>query len=143
VALNPVANLALTGSEDGEVRLWDLARAGTDPGRVLWKAPVSKVKKKEGARGQVNAVAFSADGKLLAAGSGDRKVRVWKVEDVKPSPRPTLAEVSLPQEVQAVEFTRDGQSVLIALKRHNNAGVVHRVRLADSKGPREQLVHPD
>lgn len=118
----------LTASEDGTVRVWDLAGkadspsrtlravdpksgravairsarflpgdpgrivAGTLDGRVLdWKAgrdaPATLA---EGIPGEVRAVAFTRDGKWLAAtGGADRSVRVW---EMGPEPRPIRLE---------------------------------------------------
>src|SRR5262249_15634421 len=57
-----------TSCVDAPVQLWD-ARSGT----ILLIC--------EGFEGWANAVAFSPDGKWLAAGSDDRTVRVWRVPD--------------------------------------------------------------
>jgi RNA polymerase sigma factor (sigma-70 family) len=66
-ALSPDGHtLAVGARADNEVRLWDV-RTGK-PGRVLGKHEEKK---------SIRGIAFSPDGKLLAAGYGDGTFRLW------------------------------------------------------------------
>ena len=76
LALSPDAMTVLVGSDDTHAYLRDLL----DPRRV---------RVLRGHRGGVGVVAFSPDGGVLATGSGDRMVRVWR------TPRETL-DLALP-----------------------------------------------
>ncbi len=78
VDLSHDGRYAVTGSFDGTVRVWDLhtggaraATGGTSPlyGHAALSEPLA------GARG----LAFSPDGKTIAAGSYDGRVRLWNV----------------------------------------------------------------
>lgn len=60
----------------GKIRLWD-----THTGELVWTAPDGDRK------GDVLALAFSADGKWLATGGADRCVLVWNVQ-TRENPRP-------------------------------------------------------
>ncbi len=59
----------LTGSADGQARLWRLAAGGTITGPVLFS---------ESHENAIRAVAFSADGKLCATGGEDKRIGVWE-----------------------------------------------------------------
>jgi WD40 repeat protein/serine/threonine protein kinase len=68
VAFSPNGRTALSGSEDGTARLWDL---NTGKELRLFK----------GDSGQVVSVAFSPDGRrALSCGRGDGTIRLWEVE---------------------------------------------------------------
>jgi mono/diheme cytochrome c family protein len=67
VAFSQDGKRALSGGDDGRVRLWDVASG-------------KELRRFEGHRGAVTAVAFSADGCLAASGGRDRTVRIWDVE---------------------------------------------------------------
>ncbi len=61
-----------SGSDDGKVRLWDMA----DPARHrALGQPLT------GPTGPVDSVAFGPDGHTLASGNGDGTVRLWDVAD--------------------------------------------------------------
>ncbi len=68
VRLSPAGGELAVGAQDGTVRLWALAgeRGNAGAPRVL-----------RGHAGPVNALAYSADGRLLASASGDGSVRIW------------------------------------------------------------------
>ncbi|PVF93297.1 WD40 repeat-like protein [Serendipita vermifera] len=68
VALHPSAPLAVSGGEDDLGYLWD-----TTNGEVVLKL--------DGHQDSVVAVAFSHDGKMVATGGMDGRVRVWKEKD--------------------------------------------------------------
>ena len=77
VACSPVGpkHLAVTGGDDGRIRVWDL----TDPK----KAPESPIASPTEAHpASVQAIAFSPDGKFFAS-AGGREVFVWSAADGK------------------------------------------------------------
>ncbi|MFJ7167332.1 hypothetical protein ACIQUV_17700 [Streptomyces globosus] len=73
VAFRPGGPAVLAaGGADGAVRLWDASGSG---GPVPFAEPLA------GAAGPVLGLAFSPDGRRLAAGSQDRSTRLWTVPD--------------------------------------------------------------
>jgi WD40 repeat protein len=69
-AIAPDGRLLAQAGEDGKVHLWDL-RTGKEAASPA------------GHRGQVTALAFSADGKRLASGGGDTAALVWDAEAIR------------------------------------------------------------
>ncbi len=67
VALAADATRALSGGDDGTLRLWDL-ESGAEMRRL------------EGHEGWVNAVAVTADGTRALSGGFDRTLRLWDLE---------------------------------------------------------------
>jgi WD40 repeat protein len=66
LAFSPDGRLALSGSDDKTVRLWDVASG-------------MEVRRFDGHTDSVAAVAFSADGARAASAGDDRSVRLWEV----------------------------------------------------------------
>jgi WD40 repeat protein len=75
IALSPGGRLLAAGSADGTVRLWDVA----DPARATPVGRALKVPGAAGSGGYVESVAFSADGRTLAAGTSVKTVWLWNV----------------------------------------------------------------
>ncbi len=67
VAVTPDGRYALSGSDDGTVKVWDL-----ESGQLL--------RSLEGHIDGVNAVAVTPDGRYALSGSDDRTVKVWDLE---------------------------------------------------------------
>ena len=100
---SPRADLVASSSDDGTVRLWDLA---SHQSRVL------------GTRlGSVGDVTFAPDGQTLAAASRDGDIRLW---DVASGEGRSL--VGHEVGVEQVEFSPDGRTIA-------SAGLDHTVRL--------------
>jgi small GTP-binding protein len=95
VAFSPDGRLALSGSSDKTVRLWDVE---------TWRA----VEVMEGHSAGVLSVAFSIDGGLVASGSVDNTVRLW---DTKTARTVRVLE-GHSQSVSSVSFHPDGNHVL-------------------------------
>ncbi|MBV9124664.1 MAG: WD40 repeat domain-containing protein [Planctomycetes bacterium] len=95
VALSPDSRLALSGSEDKTLRLWDVAS-----GR--------EIRLLEGHTDAVLAVAFSPDGKRALSGGTDRILRLWDLT----SGRQLRALEGHTERVSSVAFSPDGKRAL-------------------------------
>ena len=95
VAFSPHGNVVATGAEDTMVRLWDVATH-----RQIG-APLN------GHDGEINAVAFSPDGKILATGGADDGVvRLWNATTHRQIGAPLLGHSGV---VYSVAFSHDGK----------------------------------
>jgi WD40 repeat protein/serine/threonine protein kinase len=95
IALSPDGKTIVTGSADGNVRLWDAATA----------RPIAVLR---GHENEVNGVAFSSDGRYVASASDDRTVRIWDVSTHKELRRLTDCR----RAAINVEYTPDGRYLL-------------------------------
>jgi WD40 repeat protein len=98
VALAPSQQLGAAGTQQGWLRLFTIPT-----GKVFAEV--------EAHRGMINSVAFSHDGSILASGSADRTVRLWKIGD-RLEPLMTLR---LPGQVMKVAFA-DGVCLLVLVR---------------------------
>ena len=97
VAFSPRGNVVATGAEDTKVRLWDVATH-----RQIG-APLN------GHDGEINAVAFSPDGKILATGGADDGVvRLWDVASHRQIGASLLGHSGV---VNSVAFSPDGKTL--------------------------------
>jgi len=163
VAWSPDAKQVATASFDKSVKIWDAeagtlvrelkpgsdrpplsadvrsavpALVGTHAGQVMAAAPVA------GHTEPVYTLAFSKNGQLLATGSSDRTVKLWKPatgELVRTLQNPTLkagndgTSPSSSGFVQTVRFSVDGNKLLMAGTAPKNAGYVAVWNVADGK----------
>ncbi|MEX0658921.1 MAG: WD40 repeat domain-containing protein [Egibacteraceae bacterium] len=124
-AMSPDGTLLAHGTLTGEVLLYD----GTDLGDpTLIGRPLG------GSTELVEAVAFSADGSLLAAGGSDTAVRIWDLADPR-RPRLTTT-VEAPSEI-VLNLSWHPRERLLAAPSAD--GLVYLLDLAD---PDEPVLHP-
>lgn len=95
VVFSPDGRMLASASEDGTVKLWNVADA-----RELRTIPAHE--------GDVGCVAFSPDGRRVASGSRDRLVKVWDVETGKELHR----YAGHSRRVVRVAFSPDGSRLL-------------------------------
>jgi len=139
VAFSPDGKLALTGSSDGTIRLWDaetgnqvrafigvsdkirsvafsptgdLALSGGDDKTVrLWDIDTGKeIKKLTGHSGAVNCVSFSPDGGYAVSGSDDTTLRLWDI--AKRSEIEVRILTGHQSRIESAAFSPDGKSLL-------------------------------
>jgi len=70
ISVSPNSRFALSASDDGTIRMWDLERA-IESGRLI------------GHNGCILSVAISPDGRYALSCSDDRTVRLWDIETAK------------------------------------------------------------
>ncbi len=140
IATNPAGDLISAGDSSSNVLLWD-SSTGFRTGVTQYPEPIKiplKSEKSNSGPILVWTVTFSPDGRWLAAGGGDGKIRIWDVETKKllqtfsgsskavtslsfhPSGE-LIASGSLDGIVTIVEFA--GNQELITLSRNPLAGV--------------------
>ena len=90
LALSPDEHTLASGSEDGSVKLWDVAS-----GALLWSGWHTKV---------TLCLAFSPDGSLLTSGSQDGSVRLWEASLGTP-----LEDIPHPGPVFSLAWSPDGR----------------------------------
>jgi RNA polymerase sigma factor (sigma-70 family) len=97
-----VPNAPLPRSNDDTLYLWDVSTA-----TPVLKGPF------EGHTEDVSALAISADGRVLATGGDQAKVRLWDLSRDKPTARATIT--GFRQPVKALALSRDGHTLAIAV----------------------------
>jgi WD40 repeat protein len=104
LAAGPGGELA-TGTAANEVRLWNVDHPEADP----LPLPFEKIEDLPDAA--VEALDFSPDGKLLAAGGGDQVLRLWDLESSPQGPK----QEPVQEYIRALEFSPDGSRVAVGL----------------------------
>jgi WD40 repeat protein len=112
LAFSPDGATLAAGSADGAVRLWNVT-PGRQPATAPATAPIATlpIATLRGPGGYVQAVAFSPDGRLLAAGTAGHAVRLWNVTSPQ---RPAAVGAALTgpaATVTSVAFSPDSQTL--------------------------------
>jgi WD40 repeat protein/transcriptional regulator with XRE-family HTH domain len=107
VAFAPDGRTLAAASKDRRVHLWTLSGPGGDPVPADPADPATGHRTLEAAQSWVNAVAFSPDGAMLAAGGSDSRLRLYDTAGWAP-----LAELGSPGPVTAAAFAADGAALL-------------------------------
>jgi WD40 repeat protein len=93
-AVSPDGKWLATGSEDGNVKLFDLATG-------------KEAKLLAGAEKAITSLQFSPDATKLASGSADKKLRIWTVQDGG-----LFAQIEVPSDINAVTWAVAGQQIV-------------------------------
>jgi WD40 repeat protein len=121
----PGSDECLTGGQDGVPKLYRVQASGTAGGSQLRRYPKLP--------GRVEALAFSADGKLLAAGGVGGVVVVYGTDDAR-----QIATLSVPCSIFALSYQRDGKGIAVA----GLDGLVRLFSLPDGKLVKEFVPVP-
>lgn len=100
LVVSPYGKRVASANQDGRLKLWTLE------GRSLHSFELSVP--------LVNVLAFSSEGRYLAAGSLDGQVFVWDLQEMDDPVSSPLANISLGDPVNALIFSNDGLHLLVA-----------------------------
>jgi WD40 repeat protein len=139
VAWTPDGKQIISASYDRSLKLWD-ANAGT---LVREFKPFTEKTFERGHRDQVFTVAFTKDGQLMATGSSDRTIKLWKVADgtvvrefastkIK-QPMPPESPLAHPGWIYGVRFSPDDKYLISAGSAPKNQGYLAVWNVADGK----------
>ena len=121
----PRADQVLAGGEDGMPRLFG--------GQVAGGAGGNQQRTFEKLSGRIEALAFSADGKLIAAGGAGGSAKVYETDSGR-----VVASLTLPGSVFALAFSADAKTVAVA----GLDGKVHLFATADGKPVKDFIPVP-
>src|ERR1017187_10149070 len=118
VAFSPDGREALTGSEDGTARLWNIATGdlirtlncneGVRPGTIDTAGNARGTPIRKGSSNAVYSVAFSPDGRQILTGSWDQTARLWDAA----TGREIRRFLGHTARVSSVAFSPDGRQIL-------------------------------
>jgi WD40 repeat protein/serine/threonine protein kinase len=107
VAFSPNGKLAISGSEDNTIRVWDVATGDA-------------VKALRGHGSSVRSCVFSPDGNLVLSGGEDQSIRLWNVEGyqevrvLRATPLIGNRQTKHEDAVLSARFSRDGKNIVTA-----------------------------
>jgi WD40 repeat protein len=109
LAFSPDGKMLATAGSGSVIQLWEIA-SGKERCRFEVEMELPENRRIYGPGGQfpIGALAFSRDGRLLAAGCADNTVRLWDVRTAQEQP-PLSANLSV---VCALTFTTDGKQLV-------------------------------
>ena len=110
LAFGPDGRWLATGSADGTARLWDLSATDPKTRSVVLRVHGEAVARQGFVETSVRSLAFSRDGRWLAAGSSVGAVRMWHLADVNSATEPIVLRGEGNSAVEnAVAFSPDGR----------------------------------
>ena len=104
--MDPYVN-CMTFSPDGRTLAAGTCKQNGVAEIVLWRVADNKMLRSFGGHtGTINSIAISPNGDILASGSEDKTMRLWRIEDGK-----LIATLKHEEKVPSVAFTPDGNTI--------------------------------